>query len=62
MQCHGNRRGSLSISGKRPLQGRGVEQEWEAPGHLSCWEGGLDLSQRRTNSVNFTGVRRRGGG
>lgn len=39
VQCHGNQRGSMSISRKSQLQGSGVEQGVGSLGHLPCEEG-----------------------
>lgn len=61
--CHGNQRGSESISRKRQWQGSGVEQEVGGPGPpVLLGRPCFDLSQLKMISVNFMRVRRRGGG
>lgn len=50
VQCHGNQRGSKSISRKKQLQGSRVEQGVESPGPPALLgKAGLDLSQLRTD-------------
>lgn len=56
VQCHGNQRGSTSISRKRQLQGSRVEQGVGSPGPPALLgRADLDLSQLRTDLSKLHG-------